>query len=109
MASSLGQIARQDWRASRPGSRPVRARPRSRLSSPAMADWSGGTGRVLMAMTPHFLAQPVGDLAGQLGDLDRVDPSRSGSGHVILLDHPPWPAAQHDDPVPEPGRLADVM
>src|SRR5579862_9298658 len=99
MASTLGHSADHDRRAN-PASLSSGCRgPRSRLSSPAMADGcvlvampthlvfmpahvaarpahlAGGPARVI-AMSAHLRAQPVGDLGRELGHLDRVDPPR---------------------------------
>ena len=65
MASSLGQAAAQALRAIRPGSFPACGGPSSRRSSPCRA-WS-------VAMAPHLLAQPV----GELGRPPRTPPAES--------------------------------
>src|SRR5579859_7214618 len=109
IASSFGQTVAQ---MSRPpqGCPPVAGR--SRLSRPLRAAASGSAARarpgptlVSLAMTPHLLAQPVGDGAGQLGDLRRVDPAWPRDGHGELVDDPAGPAGQQHHPVAEPDRL----
>src|SRR5580704_19389980 len=84
----------------------------SRLSRPAIAEASVALPArlsVLTVMTPHLLAQPVGDLAGQLGHRDRVDPPGPGPRHLVLLDHGARTAAEHHDAVTEPHGLAHVV
>src|SRR6266568_9255112 len=119
MARSLGHTAVQALRNLLTGSIRAGAVPSSSRSSLSIADgccapgWGApgwwAAGRVLAAMPAHLLAQPVGDLAGQLGHLDRVDPARPAPGHEVLVDHPAGPAAQHDHAVTEAHGLAHVV
>src|SRR5215467_1645685 len=116
IASSLGQTTAQMLRAlqgclpvvgSSRLSRPVRA---AASGSAAAAGISGVMLRLLsLAMTPHLLAQPVGDRAGKLGHLRGVDPARAGNRHSELIDDPAGPAGQQHHPVAEPDRLAHVV
>ena len=97
---------------------PRRSRPggSSRLSSPARAAASGRPPwprrwlRCQLAMADHLLPQPVGDGAGQPGDLGRVDPPRAADRHRELVDDPAWAAAEHAPPGrrggPPPARCA---
>src|SRR5215471_2577274 len=101
MASSFGQRAAQMLRALHGC---LRTPAVSRLSSPARTvAW------VSTAMAAHLLPQPVGDLAGQLGDLRGVDPARAGNRYGELVDDPARPAGQHHHPVAEPYRLPHVV
>src|SRR2546430_14442163 len=101
IASSLGQAAAQALRAILAGSLRVWAGPSSSWSRPCSA-WS-------VAMASHLLPQPVGELRRDIRDLRRVDPARAGPGQVDLIDDAAGAAAQHDHPIAEPGRLADVV
>src|ERR1700684_1187042 len=94
MASALGQSTVQAFRAIRPGSS-------SSWSSPRSA-WS-------VAMTPYFLAEPVGELGGHGADLRGVDAALPLAGQVVLADDPARAAAEQDDPVAQPGRLPHVV
>src|SRR5215470_15840437 len=95
IASSLGQTTAQMLRALQ-GCLPEVGS--SRLSSPERAAASGSAAvarpgaperrLVSLTMAAHLLTQPVGDRAGQLGDLGRVDPARSRDGHGELVDDP---------------------
>src|SRR6516162_4576506 len=118
IASSFGQVAAQMLRALHGC---LRTWTVSRLSSPASAGIPGSSaparpaapappgGLPSLAMAAHLLTQPVGDLAGQLGDLRRIDSARAGNGHRELVDDPAGPAGQHHDPVAEPDRLPHVV
>src|ERR1700727_1712316 len=91
IAASLGQTTAQTRRArSAAPARPA-CGPRSRASSPASV--------VSVAMAAYLLAQPVGDLAGQRGDLGGVHPPRALDGDRVLLDDPARPAGQQHDAV----------
>src|ERR1700733_6253785 len=105
MARTLGQNAFQNRIANRP--RPPPGLPaRSSASRPASALPAGGGPPAaeeppdekglgpLISMTDHLLAQPVGDLAGELGDRRRVDPARPRDRHREFLKHPAGGAAQ---------------
>jgi hypothetical protein len=60
-------------------------------------------------MPAHLLAQPVGDLRGQLGDRGGVDPARPFDHHREFRQHAARAAAQHHHPVPEPNCLPHVV
>src|SRR5215475_2643552 len=113
MARSFGQVADHAFLAIRAGSRLLVRSPSSRLSSPAIAEFSLVASRLggvfVLAMAPHLLSQPVGDLTGQVRDAGRVDPARAGPWHVIFLDDPAWTAAEQHNPVAEPGCLPHVV
>src|SRR5262252_9623077 len=116
IASSFGQVAAQMLRALHGC---LRTRTVSRLSSPASAAASGSAAVATasapaprlpsLAMAAHLLSQPVGDRAGQLGHLRRVDPARAGNRDRELVDDLPGPAGQHHHPVTEPHRLPHVV
>src|SRR5262249_3065171 len=111
IASSLGHTAPQILRPPAES----RACGISRRSSPASAAASesaavaGPLAPVSAAMADHLLAQAVGDRGGQAGHLRRVDPPRAADRDRELVDDPARAAAEHDDPVTEPDRLAHVV
>src|SRR5499433_472189 len=91
IASNFGQVAAQILRALQGC---LRTPAVSRLSRPERAAASGSGATISaavprlpgLAMPAHLLSQPVGDRAGQLGDLRRVDPPRAGNRHGELVD-----------------------
>src|SRR5260370_26473369 len=100
MASSLGQVTAHADRANRAMSRRAGAGLDSSRSSPVIAEdgpdvCCPAAGSVLVAITAHLLAQPVGNPRGELRDLNGVDPARPLPGYRVLLDHPAGAAAEH--------------
>src|ERR1700741_5485866 len=84
------------------------AAPGSIASSRPARPIAPAPGLVVLAMTPHLLPQPVGDLARELARPSRVAPPLARDGHGERVDDPARPAAEHHDPVAEPDRRADV-
>src|ERR1700722_801495 len=100
-AASFGQSTAQARRARSPALVRPGAGPRSRASSPASV--------VSAAMAAYLLAQPAGDLGGQLGDRGGIHPPRALDGDRVLLDDPARTAGQQDNAVAEADGLADVV